>query len=99
MDTDIRTKGAAGGTCTTEYQMIGDNWDKNILPPYRTPNKKKPEYIHLFNIYAIVDRVRPQVSDHFYQNTLINGALDISLFIPSVTVQQQLMKEHFYLLH
>lgn len=92
---DIRTKWAAGGT--TKYQLIGDNWDKNILPSYRT-STRKTESLHLFNIYAIVDRVRPQVSDHFYHETLVNaGALDIPLFIPSVTEQQQLMKELVFL--
>lgn len=36
-----------------KYQLVGDNWDKDILPSYRT------ESLHLFNVYAIVDRVIP----------------------------------------
>ncbi|CAC5414675.1 unnamed protein product [Mytilus coruscus] len=41
-----------------KYQLIGDNWDKNILPSYRTSDRKTVS-LHLFNIYAIVDRVQP----------------------------------------
>lgn len=37
----------------TKFQTIGDNWDKNILPSYRTSDRKTLS-LHLFNMYAIV---------------------------------------------
>ena len=41
-----------------KYQLVGDHWDKDILPSYRTVDRKT-ESLHLFNLYAIVDRVIP----------------------------------------
>lgn len=38
------------------YQLIGDNWDKNILPSYRTLDKGTLS-LHLFNVIAVQDRV------------------------------------------
>lgn len=57
LDSDIlsaRDSWANGGHST--YQIIGGNWDKNILPSYRTSDRKTL-YLHLFNMYAILDRV------------------------------------------
>ncbi|XP_069113384.1 LOW QUALITY PROTEIN: uncharacterized protein [Argopecten irradians] len=83
---DIRESWANGGSTT--YQLIGDNWDKNILPSFRTSDRKTLS-LHLFNVYAIVDRVTfdPENVDHHAQR------LDVGRFIPSVEEQQQLMKE------
>lgn len=57
LDSDIlsaRDSWANGGHST--YQIIGDNWDKDILPSYRTSDRKTLS-LHLFNMYAIPDRV------------------------------------------
>lgn len=57
LDSDIlsaRDSWANGGHST--YQIIGDNWDKDILPSYRTSDRKTLS-LHLFNMYAILDRV------------------------------------------
>lgn len=57
LDSDIlsaRDSWANGGHST--YQIIGGNWDKNILPSYRTSDRKTLS-LHLFNMYAILDRV------------------------------------------
>lgn len=59
LDSDIlsaRDSWANGGHST--YQIIGDNWDKDILPSYRTSDRKTLS-LHLFNMYAILDRVVP----------------------------------------
>lgn len=41
-----------------KYQLIGDNWDKNIVPSYRT-SQCKTLSLHLFHIIAVVDRIIP----------------------------------------
>ena len=41
-----------------KYQLIGDNWDKNILPPYRT-SQNKTLSVHLLHVKAVVDRIIP----------------------------------------
>lgn len=59
LDSDIlsaRDSWANGGHST--YQIIGDNWDKDILPSYRTSDRKTLS-LHLFNMYAILDRGVP----------------------------------------
>lgn len=50
----MRESWAQGGSIT--YQLIGDNWDKNILPSYRTSDKGTLS-LHLFNVIAVQDRV------------------------------------------
>lgn len=59
LDSDIlsATDSWANGGHST-YQIIGDNWDKDILPSYRTSDRKTLS-LHLFNMYAILDRVVP----------------------------------------
>ncbi|VDI19247.1 Hypothetical predicted protein [Mytilus galloprovincialis] len=42
-----------------KYQMIGDNWDKNILPSYRT-SQDKTLSLHLFQVIAVVDGNVPE---------------------------------------
>lgn len=59
LDSDIlsaRDSWANGGYST--YQIIGDNWDKDILPSYKTSDRKTLS-LHLFKMYAILDRVVP----------------------------------------
>lgn len=40
----------------TKFQIIGDNWDKNILLFYRILDRKIFLF-YFFNMYVIVDRV------------------------------------------
>lgn len=57
LDSDIlsaRDSWANGGHSI--YQIIGDNWDKDTLPSYRTSDRETRS-LHLFNMYAILDRV------------------------------------------
>lgn len=83
---------ANGGT--TKYQLIGDNWDKNILPSFRTSDRKTVS-LHLFNIYAIVDRVVPKIFPTEIFTPQVN--LDATQFLPSEVEQKQLMKELCFL--
>lgn len=78
----------------TKFQIIGDNWDKNILPSYRTSDRKTLS-LHLFNMYAIVDRVVPASST----NSLTENRpeLDNLKFIPSTQEQELLLKEMTFL--
>jgi hypothetical protein len=65
---------------------VGDNWDKDILPSYRT-SERKTESLHLFQIYAIVDRystTSPVGSSGYEENIT---------YIPSLLEQTQLLKE------
>ncbi|CAC5375422.1 unnamed protein product [Mytilus coruscus] len=41
-----------------KFQLVGDNWDKNILPAFRT-SQQKTHSLHLFNVVAVVDWVIP----------------------------------------
>ncbi|XP_061185175.1 uncharacterized protein LOC133193230 [Saccostrea echinata] len=69
-----------------KFQLVGDNWDKDILPSYRT-SERKTESLHLFQIYAIVDRyttTSPAGSNGYEENPT---------YIPSVLEQTQLLKE------
>lgn len=84
----IRDSWANGGT--TKYQLIGDNWDKNILPSYRTSDQKTLS-LHLFNMYAIVDRVPAEKNTS--ESFLDVSEFDLLTFIPSLTEQKQLMQE------
>lgn len=91
MDTEIdeiKTSWANGGS--VKYQLIGDNWDKNILPSYRTSDRKTIS-LHLFNIYAIVDRVIPQKPPTDAIHVIPD--LHILEFIPSLAEQEKLLEE------
>lgn len=84
----IRDSLAEGGQ--TKFHTIGDNWDKNILPSYRTSYRKTLS-LHLFNMYVIVDRVVPASST----NSLTENRpeLDNLKFIPSTEEHELLLKE------
>ncbi len=76
---------------STKFQLKGDNWDKNILPSFRTSDRKTVS-LHLFNMYALVDRVLPQSVSH--ESTVTNYSdIDILRFIPSFQEQEQLLQE------
>lgn len=88
LDSDIlsaRDSWANGGYST--YQIIGDNWDKDILPSYRTSDRKTLS-LHLFNMYAILGRVVFPPENYEGQTNI-----EPAKFIPSVSEQEQLMQE------
>lgn len=75
-----------------KYQLIGDNWDKTILPSYRTTETKTLS-LHLFNIYAVPDRIPKEVTYPDQDNRKLTPVN----FIPSIVEQQQLQKELTFL--
>lgn len=85
----IKEAWANGGE--TKYQLVGDNWDKNILPSYRTTERGTLS-LHLFNVYAVVDRVIPTSKS---PDVGVHTQVDLSLltFIPSIDEQDILLKE------
>lgn len=87
---NIRDSWANGGH--QRFQLIGDNWDKNILPSFRT-SQQKTLSLHLFNVIAVVDRV----PTHHLQGTPVPFVeelqLDYSTYIPSVDEQDTLLNE------
>uniref|UniRef100_A0A8W8NTW2 DUF6589 domain-containing protein n=1 Tax=Magallana gigas TaxID=29159 RepID=A0A8W8NTW2_MAGGI len=52
----LREEWAKGGQ--VKYQLVGDNWDKNIIPAFRT-SQQKTLSLHLFNVVVVVDRIIP----------------------------------------
>jgi hypothetical protein len=88
---NIRDSWASGGKI--KYQLIGDNWDKNILPSYRTSDRKTLS-LHLFHVYAIVDRVIPNAQSG---SSCHDEEIEMSSFLPSVQDQEKLMKELVFL--
>ncbi|CAG2189420.1 unnamed protein product [Mytilus edulis] len=73
-----------------KYQLVGDNWDRNILPAFRT-SQQKTLSLHLFNVVAVVDRIIPTQTGHAGND--VEPDLDIEKFLPSVEEQQILMDE------
>lgn len=74
------------------YQLIGDNWDKNIWPSYRTSDKGTLS-LHLFNVIAVQDRV-PFLDKHIRETKDLSKACS---FLPSIPQQEQMMKELTFL--
>lgn len=88
----IRDSWANGGS--EKFQIIGDNWDKNILPSYRT-SEQKTLSLHLFNVIAVVDRVP---TDHMQNMSPPNiEELDYSKYFPSTGEQNILLAEMTFL--
>ena len=88
----IRDSWANGGS--EKFQIIGDNWDKNILPSYRT-SKQKTLSLHLFNVIAVVDRVP---TDHMQNmSPPYIEELDYSKYFPSTGEQNILLAEMTFL--
>ena len=56
---EIKKTWSEGGTI--KYQLIGDNWDKNIIPTYRT-SQDKTISLHLFNMIVVHDRIIPETA-------------------------------------
>jgi len=67
----LRNSWSAG---TTQFQLIGDNWDKNILPSFRT-SQQNTLSIHLFNLIAVIDRITPQPA----KNLVVLDISDINI--------------------
>lgn len=87
---EMRESWAQGGSIT--YQVIRDNWDKNILPSYRTSDKGTLS-LHLFNVIAVQDRV-PFLDKHMRETKDLSKACS---FLPFIPEQEQLMKELTFL--
>lgn len=71
-----------------KYQLIGDNWDKNIIPTYRT-SQDKTISLHLFNMIVVLDRIIPETAcptDTVTDMSAVN-------FIPSLEEQTLLTEE------
>lgn len=87
----MRESWAQDGSIT--YQLIGDNWDTNILPSYSTSDKGTLS-LHLFNVIAVQDRV-PILDKHIRETKDLSKACS---FLPSIPEQEQLMeKTDFYI--
>ncbi|VDI37140.1 Hypothetical predicted protein [Mytilus galloprovincialis] len=84
----LRNAWSEGGL--KKYQLIGDNWDKNILPSFRT-SLQKTLSLHLFNLIAVVDRITPNPAQNI--TVLDISEIDISTYLPSISEQEQLMTE------
>lgn len=72
-----------------KYQLVGDNWDRNILPSYRT-SQQKTISLHLFQVVCVVDRINPVCVERPNQNPYDLKCID---FIPSMQDQNLLCKE------
>lgn len=82
----LKTNWEVNKDLSQKFQLVGDNWDKDILPSYRTTDRKT-QSLHLFHVYAIVDRfnpINPTRSEGFENNIT---------YIPSIQEQEQLLKE------
>ncbi|XP_062568267.1 uncharacterized protein LOC134230452 [Saccostrea cucullata] len=79
-------------TQAARYQLVGDNWDKDILLSYRT-SEQSTQSLHLFNVLAVVDRV-PVVEEEMHP---VNEDITISSFLPSLDEQKILEKELVFL--
>ena len=81
------------GSWREKYQLLmGDNWDRNVLPSFRTPTQKTIS-IHLFNLIA-VDRITPEEPENSALHDISD--IDISTYIPSVNEQYILVEELTY---
>ena len=83
-----------GPSKSVKYQLVGDNWDKNILPSYRTSDRKT-QSLHLFNVIGVVDRVNVVTDTESAQNETNVRMEDVSAeeFLPSVGDQTLLLNE------
>jgi len=82
---EVKKTWSEGGS--QKYQLIGDNWDKNIIPSYRTTQNKTIS-LHLFNVIAVMDRIIPETSTEKQQQDFLTLN-----FIPSVDEQALLREE------
>lgn len=90
----IKQNWSQGGS--VKFQIVGDNWDKNILPSYRT-SQQNTLSLHLFNLIGVVDRVTPNIDSAHEENLLNVQDLEAEKFIPSLQEQDILIKELTFL--
>lgn len=88
-----KTEWSRGGN--KKYQLIGDNWDRNIIPSYRT-SQDKTLSLHLFQVIGVVDRV-DSLNCAFDPQLLDILELTPVDFIPSVADQDILLHELTFL--
>lgn len=86
----------AQGLPTPKYQLVGDNWDRNIVPSYRTTQQKTVS-VHLFTVIGVIDRVVPQQVVDDYMNILDADDFDATDFIPKTGEQELLANELSFL--
>jgi len=89
---ELKDEWKEGGN--VKYQLIGDNWDKTILPSYRT-SQDKTISLHLFHLFAIIDRIS---GDENVNPIKIERKLAAVDFIPSLEEQRQLKKDLSFLI-
>lgn len=82
----VEMKEAWEGGGDSKFQLVGDNWDKNILPSYRTV-KDKTKSLHLFQLIAVPDRMKAGDSNE------PSKKLSPVDFIPSEIEQKQFREE------
>ncbi|XP_061166246.1 uncharacterized protein LOC133175139 [Saccostrea echinata] len=91
----LRKEWAEGGH--VKYQLVGDNWDKNIIPAFRT-SQQKTLSLHLFNIVVVVDRIIPTCAPMGNgEDQETDTSIDKEKFIPSIEEQGMLMDELIFL--
>ncbi|XP_053380076.1 uncharacterized protein LOC123537039 [Mercenaria mercenaria] len=85
---EVKNKWITGGNRT--YQLVGDNWDKNIIPSYRT-SQQETQSLHLFNVIGVIDRIVVEKND----STSVKAVESLSAadFIPSVNDLELLRDE------
>ena len=90
---EVKRNWTAGGHKT--YQLIGDNWDKNIVPSYRT-SQQKTQSIHLFQVIGVIDRIVFEKNDRTPSRDVESiSAVD---FVPSVDDTELLRDELTFLI-
>lgn len=90
----LREKWAKG---QVKYQLVGDNWDNNIIPAFRT-SQQKTLSLHLFIFVVEVDRIIPSITRIGNEGDRKTDAPgDKEIFIPSIEEQSILMDELVFL--
>lgn len=86
----------AQGLPTPKYQLVGDNWDRNIVPSYHTTQQKTVS-VHLFTVIGVINRVLPQQVVDDYMYILDVDDFDATDFIPNTGEQELLANELSFL--
>lgn len=76
--------------------VVGDNWDRNIVPSYHTTQQKTVS-VHLFTVIGVIDRVVPQQVLDDYMYILDVDDFDATDFIPNTGEQELLANELSFL--
>lgn len=89
----IRDSWAEGGC--KKYQLVGDNWDKNILPSYRT-SQQSTQSLHLFNVIGVIDRIVVDIPSKLDIPINIEN-IETTAYIPSTEDERTLLEELTFL--